>query len=102
MPPRVREVCHVKDYRLRVRFSDGTVAELDFRPRIVGRGGVFLPLQDVEFFKRVRRRPRKGERWSGRTAWISAPTCYSPRRREGPSRTWTPSWNWCDIRGVEW
>lgn len=27
--------------------------ELDFRARIVGRGGVFTPLQDVEFFRQV-------------------------------------------------
>jgi hypothetical protein len=53
MLPHVAAVRYLQDYRLELSFSDGTVAELDFRPRIVGRGGVFLPLQDVEFFKRV-------------------------------------------------
>lgn len=53
MFPRITDVRHAQDYRLEIHFSDGAVAELDFRPRIVGRGGVFLPLQDVEFFKRV-------------------------------------------------
>ena len=53
MFPRVTDVSHVKDYRLEIRFSDGTVAELDFGRRIVGRGGIFTPLANVEFFKQV-------------------------------------------------
>jgi hypothetical protein len=53
MLPRVTEVAYVKDYQLELRFSDGTVAELDFRGRVVGRGGVLAPLADVEFFKQV-------------------------------------------------
>jgi hypothetical protein len=53
MLPRVIGVRHVKDYRLEIRFSDGTSAELDFHDRVVGRGGVFVPLQDVEFFRQV-------------------------------------------------
>ena len=53
MFPRVTEVRHLQDYRLEIRFSDGTVAELDFRRRVVGRGGVFTPLESLEFFKQV-------------------------------------------------
>jgi len=53
MLPRVIGVRHVKDYELEIRFSDGTVAELDFRDKVVGRGGVFRPLEDVDFFARV-------------------------------------------------
>ena len=53
MLPRVVGVRHVKDYRLEINFSDGTVAELDFHDRIVGRGGVFVPLQDVDSFRQV-------------------------------------------------
>ncbi len=53
MFPRVTAVRHVKDYELAIVFSDGTTAELDFRHRIVGRGGVFGPLQDVAFFGQV-------------------------------------------------
>jgi len=53
MFPRVTDVSHVKDYQLKIRFSDGTIAELDFVRRIVGRGGVFAPLANVEFFKQV-------------------------------------------------
>jgi len=53
MFPRVAHVRHVKDYELEIGFSDGTVANLDFRGRIAGRGGVFEPLQSVDFFARV-------------------------------------------------
>ena len=53
MFPRVSGVRHVKDYELEISFSDGTVAELDFRRRIVGRGGVFKPLENVDFFRQV-------------------------------------------------
>jgi hypothetical protein len=53
MFPRVTDVRYVKDYQLEVHFSDGTVAILDFSCRIVGRGGVFAPLANVEFFKQV-------------------------------------------------
>jgi hypothetical protein len=53
MFPRVIEVSHLKDYRLKIRFSDGTVAEVDLGRRISGRGGVFVPLQNPEFFKQV-------------------------------------------------
>jgi hypothetical protein len=34
-------------------FNDGATMELDFRQRVVGRGGVFRPLEDIEFFKQV-------------------------------------------------
>jgi len=53
MLPRVSGVRHVKDYVLEISFSDGTVAELDFGRRIVGRGGVFGPLESVDFFRQV-------------------------------------------------
>jgi hypothetical protein len=39
MFPRVKLVRHVRDYRLELTFADDTTRELDFRQRIVGRGG---------------------------------------------------------------
>ena len=48
------------DYRLELTFTDGTTRELDFRQRIVGRGGVFCQLEDVEFFKQVQVDPEAG------------------------------------------
>jgi len=53
MLPRVTGVRHLKEYELEIRFSDGTLAELDFRRRIVGRGGVFQSLENVDLFSRV-------------------------------------------------
>ncbi len=60
MFPRVKQVRHVGDHRLVLTFTDDTTRELDFRSRIVGRGGVFRPLEDVEFFKQVKVDPEAG------------------------------------------
>ena len=54
MLPRVNDVKHLKDFELTVSFTDGTRATLDLRSRISGRGGIFEPLQDIDFFKQVR------------------------------------------------
>jgi len=53
MLPRTKHVRHLGEYRLGLTFADGTTGEIDFRERILGRGGVFQALQDIEFFKRV-------------------------------------------------
>jgi len=60
MLPRIVHVRHVQDHRLELRFSDGVRAELDFRDKIIGRGGVFTPLEEVEFFRQVRVDPEIG------------------------------------------
>ena len=54
MLPRIKHVRHLGEYRLGLTFADGTSGEIDFRERILGRGGVFQALQDIEFFKRVK------------------------------------------------
>jgi len=54
MLPRVKAVRHIGEYRLELNFTDGTTSEIDLRGRIAGRGGVFGPLQDIEFFRQVR------------------------------------------------
>ncbi len=60
MFPRVTDVHYLRDYLLELFFSDGAHGELDFRARIIGRGGVFKPLQDVEFFRQVSVDPEAG------------------------------------------
>ena len=60
MLPRVTSVRHVKDFELELRFSDGTTAVLDFQRRIVGRGGVFQPLENVDVFAKVAVDPEAG------------------------------------------
>lgn len=54
MFPRVKQVRYLGDYRLELGFADGVVGELDFKERVIGRGGMFTPLEDVDFFKQVR------------------------------------------------
>ncbi len=53
MFPRITGVRNLGEYRLELSFTDGTTRELDLHGRIVGRGGVFRPLEDVGFFKQV-------------------------------------------------
>jgi len=50
----------VEDYRLELSFTDGTTRELDFKQRIVGRGGVFRELEDVRYFMQVQVDPEAG------------------------------------------
>ena len=54
MFPRVQQVRHIAGYRLELTFADGITREIDFEPRIAGRGGVFCPLEDPDFFQQVR------------------------------------------------
>ena len=60
MFPRIVSVKSVRDYILELEFSDGTRGQIDFRSRIVGRGGVFAPLQNLDYFQRVRVNPVTG------------------------------------------
>lgn len=53
MFPRITLVRHIADYKLELTFADNTVSELDFRNRVLGRGGVFTPLEDIRFFSQV-------------------------------------------------
>jgi len=64
MFPRVSGVRHINDYELEISFSDGTVASLDFRKRIVGRGGVFVSLENINVFAQV-----AVDRESGTLVW---------------------------------
>jgi hypothetical protein len=54
MFPRVTHVRHLKEFRLEITFADGRTGELDFANRVLGREGVFIPLQNIEFFSQVR------------------------------------------------
>lgn len=60
MFPRITQVRHLRDYRLELTFADGVRAEVDFRNKVVGRGGVFKALEDLDFFRRVRVDPEAG------------------------------------------
>ncbi len=60
MFPRVKQVRHLGQYRLELSFTDGTKGELDLEHRVAGRGGVFVPLQEIDFFKKVEVDPEVG------------------------------------------
>lgn len=53
MYPRVTQVRHLGAYRLELSFTDGTKGQLDFKDRVVGRGGMFEPLEQVSLFGQV-------------------------------------------------
>jgi len=53
MSPRVKSVSYLDGYRLKLRFTNKTEGIIDFRQKVVGRGGVFKPLEDIEFFRQV-------------------------------------------------
>jgi hypothetical protein len=60
MFPRITQVRYIRDYVLELTFADGVRAEMNFRNKIIGRGGVFTPLQNVDFFRLVRVDPEIG------------------------------------------
>ena len=60
MFPRIERVRYIRDYWLELSFTDGTSQELDLSRLIVGRGGVFRYLEDVEHFKQVKVDPEAG------------------------------------------
>ncbi len=53
MFPRISDVRHVRGYTLSLTFSNGEIAELDLESRIRNRGGVFTPLEDIDYFAQV-------------------------------------------------
>ncbi len=54
MFPRIKNARHINDYVIELEFADGRHAQMDFRNKVVGRGGVFAPLEDIDFFKQVK------------------------------------------------
>ncbi|HRN69507.1 MAG TPA: DUF2442 domain-containing protein [Promineifilum sp.] len=53
MFPRITHVQHVRDYILHLKFTNGEEADIDLESRIRNRGGVFSPLEKIEYFARV-------------------------------------------------
>ncbi len=53
MFPRIVRVRYLKNYELELTFADGVKGIIDFREKVVGRGGIFAPLEDPAFFRRV-------------------------------------------------
>lgn len=66
-------------YRVRVAFEDGTVGEIDLA-YLAERGGVFAPLQDAEFFRRLRADEEAGTIVWPNDADIAPETLYAHAR----------------------
>jgi hypothetical protein len=60
MFPRISKVRYLQNYELELTFTDGMEATLDFRKRVVGRTGVFRPLEDPHFFAKAAVDPEAG------------------------------------------
>ncbi|HVO56028.1 MAG TPA: DUF2442 domain-containing protein [Solirubrobacterales bacterium] len=52
LPPALVEARPLDGYRVHLRFADGLAADVDLT-YLVGRGPVFEPLRDPEFFRRL-------------------------------------------------
>ena len=53
MSARIVDVRWLGGFRLELTFADGLRGELDLAEVIKGTDGVFIPLQDAQFFKQV-------------------------------------------------
>ena len=53
MFPRITGVKYLHGYVLHLVFANSEEADLDLEERIIGRGGVFRPLEDVAYFAQV-------------------------------------------------
>ena len=53
MLPRITKVEVLGSFRVALDFTDATRGVADLSPWIAGRGGVFQPLQDPDYFARV-------------------------------------------------
>ena len=53
MKPRIQSVRYLDEYQLELTFTNLFAGEVDLKDSIVGRGGVFRPLEDLAFFRRV-------------------------------------------------
>jgi hypothetical protein len=52
LPPDLLEATPLADYEVYLRFADGLAARVDLS-YLVGRGPVFEPLRDVDFFRKL-------------------------------------------------
>jgi hypothetical protein len=60
MFPDLKSVRYLHDYQLELTFTDGVTGQIDLASTVVGRGGVFAPLEDKDFFAKVSVKPDIG------------------------------------------
>ncbi len=50
---RVKNVIYIKEYKLKIIFSDKKIKMVDLKDLVKHAKGIFLPLKDIEYFKQV-------------------------------------------------
>jgi hypothetical protein len=60
MYPDVVAVRYLRDYQLELAFADGVRGRVDFAPWIMGKGGIFAPLEDKAFLAQAAVNPNIG------------------------------------------
>ena len=48
---RVKKAEYVRDYKIKIVFSDGAIKIVDFKPFLKDAKNLFIPLLDIEYFK---------------------------------------------------
>jgi hypothetical protein len=79
--PLLTEAKPLGGYTVRVRFEDGTIAELDLS-YLLDYGGVFEPLGDLDFFRQLRADPEAGTIVWPNEADIAPETLYARAQRQ--------------------
>jgi hypothetical protein len=74
--PLLLEATPLADHLVRVRFADGTTAEVDLS-HLIEHGGVFEPLRDIDFFRQMRADPEAGTIVWPNDADIAPETLYA-------------------------
>lgn len=69
-----------EDYTVRVRFEDGTAADVDLS-YLLDYGGVFEPLRDAGYFRQLRADPEAGTIVWPNDADIAPETLYAHAQR---------------------
>jgi hypothetical protein len=78
--PLLIEATPSRDYTVHVRFEDGLTADVDLS-YLLDYGGVFDPLRDVEYFRRLRADSEAGTIVWPNEADIAPETLYEHARR---------------------
>jgi uncharacterized protein DUF2442 len=78
--PLLVEATAADDYTVHVRFEDGLTADVDFS-YLLDYGGVFEPLQELEYFRRLRADPEAGTIVWPNDADVAPETLHAHARR---------------------
>jgi hypothetical protein len=83
--PLLIEAKPLEDYVVHVRFEDGVTADVDLS-YLPEHGGVFEPLRQIEFFRRLRADAEAGTIVWPNDADIAPETLYSHAQRRAAAR----------------